>query len=212
MTAESNSIPPDAMNVLVASDLAETGDLAVQEGLRFSQRHPSCRLHVIHVIDGGPFEGSHVELDRLEEELRKRPSFLRNRVAMVMRDSGLTPEAEQHVTLHVRVGEAAETIRQCAVDVEADLIVVGTHHRQGMQRLLLGSVAESVLRAARCPVLVAMPKNYEGLEKTERMAAPYPEGQAPKYQRHRETHVYTPNDVLEKARQYSQHPTGVRIV
>lgn len=51
------------------------------------------------------------------------------------------------------VGDAAEEILQVADDTEADLIVMGTHGRTGLSRFFVGSVAESVMRRAECPVL-----------------------------------------------------------
>ena len=50
-------------------------------------------------------------------------------------------------------GVPAESILQCAKDEEIDLIVMGTHGRTGLSRLLMGSVAEEVVRRADCPVL-----------------------------------------------------------
>jgi nucleotide-binding universal stress UspA family protein len=53
----------------------------------------------------------------------------------------------------VRTGEAHDVILQVAAEARADLIVMGTHGRRGIRRLLLGSVAEAVVRSAPCPVL-----------------------------------------------------------
>ena len=61
-----------------------------------------------------------------------------------------------------------------AVDVEADLIVVGTHGARGVERLLLGSVAQAIVRSAKLPVLVARPKRLAGLPKTPGIDAPRP--------------------------------------
>jgi nucleotide-binding universal stress UspA family protein len=57
----------------------------------------------------------------------------------------------------VRFGDAGDAIAQLASDIEADLVVVGTHGHRGLERLLLGSVAENVVRLAPCPVLVVRP-------------------------------------------------------
>jgi nucleotide-binding universal stress UspA family protein len=57
------------------------------------------------------------------------------------------------VETYLREGDPAEEILRLADDVGADLIVIGTHGRRGLARAVLGSVAESVMRRARCPVL-----------------------------------------------------------
>jgi hypothetical protein len=59
---------------------------------------------------------------------------------------------------HLRLDAPATEIAQMAADLEADMVVVGTHGRRGIARLLLGSVAEAVVRLAPCPVLVVRPK------------------------------------------------------
>jgi len=51
------------------------------------------------------------------------------------------------------IGDATEMILQAAHEVQADLIVMGTHGRTGLRRLLMGSVAEQIVRRATCPVL-----------------------------------------------------------
>jgi nucleotide-binding universal stress UspA family protein len=53
----------------------------------------------------------------------------------------------------VRVGEPNQVIPQVATEARAELIVMGTHGRHGLRRLLLGSVAEAVVQSAPCPVL-----------------------------------------------------------
>jgi nucleotide-binding universal stress UspA family protein len=57
----------------------------------------------------------------------------------------------------IRVGEAAAEILATAKEWSADMVVIGSHGRGGIKRLVLGSVAESVMRRARCPVLVVRP-------------------------------------------------------
>ena len=52
-------------------------------------------------------------------------------------------------------------IAQLATDLEADLVIVGTHGRRALSRLVLGSVAEVAVRLAPCPVLVMRPKAIE---------------------------------------------------
>ena len=57
----------------------------------------------------------------------------------------------------MKTGGAVEVILDAAKHYHVDLIVIGTHGRKGMNRILLGSVAEHVLRRSPCPVLTARP-------------------------------------------------------
>ncbi|NOT28107.1 MAG: universal stress protein [Acidobacteria bacterium] len=65
--------------------------------------------------------------------------------------------AALQATLAAEAGDPVTTIVDQAVTVRADLIVMGTHGRSGFERLLLGSVAERVLRKAPCPILTVPP-------------------------------------------------------
>jgi len=67
--------------------------------------------------------------------------------AAIDADAGVALECE------VAEGDAATAILAWADDMPADLLVLRTHGRSGFERLLLGSVAEKVLRKAACPVL-----------------------------------------------------------
>jgi nucleotide-binding universal stress UspA family protein len=74
------------------------------------------------------------------------------------------PDAGVEVEYRVAEGEPATEIIRLARDVGANLIVMGTHGRTGLGRLLLGSVAEAVLRRAPCPVLTLRQPFYVGTE------------------------------------------------
>ncbi|MBI2893593.1 MAG: universal stress protein [Deltaproteobacteria bacterium] len=67
------------------------------------------------------------------------------------------PRPELDVRTVVRTGVPAEAIPASATEERADLIVMGTHGRTGMQHALLGSIAERVVRRAPCPVLTVRP-------------------------------------------------------
>jgi nucleotide-binding universal stress UspA family protein len=66
---------------------------------------------------------------------------------------GGTSDPEILVEHRLRAGDAAQEILRTADEVGGDLIVMATHGRTGLGRVLMGSVAEAVLRGARCPVL-----------------------------------------------------------
>jgi universal stress protein A len=91
--------------------------------------------------------------------------------------SGLTEETKRQLTTQARtvteltvetrvlVGPPGPSIVEIAKDCRADLIVMGTHGRSGLNRLLLGSVAEYVLRHAPCPVLTIKPATAEHMSR-----------------------------------------------
>ncbi|HDQ40840.1 MAG TPA: universal stress protein [Desulfonatronum sp.] len=64
---------------------------------------------------------------------------------------------EMEVRAKVTCGDFSEEILQCAREQAVDMIVMGTHGRKGMDRILFGSVAEKVLRHAPCPVVAVRP-------------------------------------------------------
>ena len=63
----------------------------------------------------------------------------------------------------VRAGDPPEEILRAAKEEKADLIVMGTHGRRGVVRALMGSVAETVLRCAPCPVATVRPGRIAGV-------------------------------------------------
>lgn len=71
------------------------------------------------------------------------------------------------VETHVTGGEPGPAIVAIANNCDADLIVMGTHGRSGINRILMGSVAEYVLRHARCPVLTMKPGTEQHLQQNE---------------------------------------------
>jgi hypothetical protein len=141
-----------------------------------------------------------------ERVLEQAPGIMRERVQKIARGAGLTLPAGA-LKAHARIGKPADALSQVAADYDADLIVVGTHQRQGLDRLLLGSVSELLVRSASCPVLVARPKDHSKRPPTERPVPPYRPGEEPARatdQVDRPLHIST-----EPA---SESPTGYRIV
>jgi len=63
---------------------------------------------------------------------------------------------------HVAMGDVVDEICRYAKKLEADIIVIGTHGRKGLEKIVFGSVAEGVVRNAPCPVLTVNPYKKEG--------------------------------------------------
>jgi nucleotide-binding universal stress UspA family protein len=120
-------------------------------------------LHFIHVIPelSGPWPG--MGEDTRAEVLRATREKICAAVLAQLTDD----DHPARVTVHVRVGEPATQIRFLAQDFDASLVVVGTHARRGLKRLLLGSIAEEVARTAPCPVLIVRPRAEVPLDQPE---------------------------------------------
>ena len=84
-----------------------------------------------------------------------------------------------HFFVHVRIGHAAEEILELAREVGADLIIVGSKGLTGVERLVIGSVAERVVREAGCSVEVARAKTYEHVDLLDITNAEHSKGYTP---------------------------------
>jgi nucleotide-binding universal stress UspA family protein len=140
----------DYKTILVAVDFSEVSAGALRVAVDLSRRL-GAQLKVVHVVQPQPvplpLEGSAIYMDevqswQLEEAEKSLAKFIQDQ----------SKPGEVSVT-KVRAGVAATEISQAAVDIGADLIVLGTHGRSGLKHLLMGSIAESVLRVAPVPVL-----------------------------------------------------------
>jgi nucleotide-binding universal stress UspA family protein len=164
----SNSIEGAITRIVVGVDLSDTGDHALREAMKLCKWQPGCELHVANVI---PVERSLHDADQIERlasVLHERMAVLRERVTRVCAPlQGETPFSQETV-FHVRLGDPTAALHQVAVDCDADLIVVGTHARRGIGKLLLGSVAEALVRTAHVPVLIARPKDFSEQTPSER--------------------------------------------
>ncbi len=104
-------------------------------------------LHVVHVTqplhvaEPGVLWGTVTDTTRLEMSTKA----LKEQVAA---------KGFHEVQVHTRLGLPAQVIAEVARETNAELIVIPSHGRSGLQRLFLGSVTEKVLRMAECPVLV----------------------------------------------------------
>jgi nucleotide-binding universal stress UspA family protein len=135
--------------ILVATDFSETADAAWRLAADLARTH-DADVVLLHAHSEMPVysETAFLDLEHVYEEQRRWARASLEERAAAANTAGL------RVTPLVRVGAAAEAIAGTAADERVDLVVVGTHGRGGLDRLLLGSVAERVVRQAPCPVLV----------------------------------------------------------
>jgi universal stress protein A len=138
--------------IVCATDFSDTAETAWELAGELASIHRS-ELILVHVFTELPISpevaASTVQQVWEEQRLWTEQQLAEHAEAMTRR--GLATR------FLLRTGTAAEEIGQAATDEGADLIVVGTHGRTGLERLVIGSVAERVVRIAPCPVLTVKP-------------------------------------------------------
>ena len=135
--------------IIFASDGSEHADRAFDYARRLAEAN-SARLVAVHVneITVGRAGGYPVEVDEEEVE-RKVQGQVKD-----LKDAGINADYEQ---LGATAGGAAHALADAAIEVGADLIVVGTRGHGPIAGLLLGSVTHRLLQVAPCPVLAVPP-------------------------------------------------------
>lgn len=144
--------------ILTALQFDDTGDRALREAARIAQKSENAELHIVHAAAPSLATDNNGASTAIPAQLSHAPSKLREFVDRSCAGTDLK------VIAHVRVGLPHEVVLQVASELRADMIVLGTHQRTGIGKLVLGSVAERVMREACCPVLVATPKSYPASE------------------------------------------------
>jgi nucleotide-binding universal stress UspA family protein len=133
--------------IVLPYDSSEGADAAVDEALSLADESTRvCVVHVLiplHMLAVEP--GIIFDLGSDEERIASAVAEMERRVPA--RD-------DRKIEYTARIGDPGTEIAVFAKQVSADLIVMSSHGRSGLSRLLLGSVAERVLRLAECPVLV----------------------------------------------------------
>lgn len=142
-------------SVLVATDFSETFEMPLRLGLAVAHHYGTAFYvaHVVsdlaHMIAGPPAlqlacEAASRELQNLEHDLVEKGSLV-----------GLDHE------FVVRQGAVWKELENIILEKRVDLLILGTHGRRGLSKLVLGSVAEEIFRHAHCLVLTVGPNSYE---------------------------------------------------
>jgi len=138
--------------VVVATDFGDPAEAALAYGREFARMF-GARLRVLHVVENvlsrsygaEAFLASYPELQREVESAAHEQL-----AALVTDDDRHTLDVE---TVMLRSNSPAAAIADYARDHDVDIVIMGTHGRSGVAHMLMGSVAELVVRTAPCPVL-----------------------------------------------------------
>ena len=148
--------------IVVGVDYSDTGTAALDKALELASDKDNAEIHLVNLLATSLEQVPEISV---EEESQRLALYAEEQLTRFHEQAGKRPE---RCVSHVIRGAAAEGIVQFASDLEAELIVVGTHGRRGLRRFLLGSVAEGVIRLAECPVLVVRPKSAATLPSLHR--------------------------------------------
>ncbi|MEZ4220139.1 MAG: universal stress protein [Polyangiaceae bacterium] len=146
--------------LVVGVDFSHLSPLVVSTALGIAESRPEVQIHVVHVAKN---LGAQVRLDLPDGERVLAPqeaaAYLADYTARALQSrGGPTAASKERVTTHLRVGTPSTEVVELAAELDADLIVVGTEGTTGVERFLLGSTAENVVRKAGCPVWVVREK------------------------------------------------------
>ena len=145
--------------IVVPYDFSDHARAALDEAADLCRRL-DAELHLIHVVQSPlymysfAYAGEAAAVAPPIDMSEIRESALKS-LRDVIGEIDVPGKAEAHV---IEGASIAETLRESAVNLGADLIVMGTHGRTGVAHAFLGSVAERTLRTAPCPVLTVKPR------------------------------------------------------
>ncbi|MCC6418240.1 MAG: universal stress protein [Gemmataceae bacterium] len=149
----------DLRRILVPTDFSKHSETALKYAVSFAEKF-GAEIHLLHVVqDFALFLPDAVTAGPpVLPPIEQLTASVREALARVVRDHNL-----EHFPIHAeaREGTPYHEIVGFAKEKEIDLIIMGTHGRGGLAHLLLGSVAEKVVRKAPCPVLTVRDPEHE---------------------------------------------------
>ncbi|MEZ6067761.1 MAG: universal stress protein [Planctomycetaceae bacterium] len=145
--------------ILVPVDFSEFGDCAIRYGCEFARKF-SSETHFLHVV-----EDAYPMVPEAGMLLPSQTDYIQELKASAERGLTKIPdnkhcEGLSSIVRHVSVGAPFLEIIRYARQHQIDLIVIGTHGRTGLSHMLMGSVAERIVRKAHCPVLTIRPEGH----------------------------------------------------
>lgn len=140
-------------SILVPIDGSATSDEGLEHAIRLAKEH-HAKLRILHAIDSYPLMvevASAENFEHMRLGLNKYGQALLDQARRKAIDQGVDAETALR---EIVVGRVADVIVDEARDAACDLIVMGTHGRRGLSRLVLGSDAELVARSSTVPVML----------------------------------------------------------
>jgi universal stress protein A len=148
---------PRIKRIVAPTDLSPHGKLAVESAVDYARAF-KAEVHVLHVVVPQVYQSEMPEMmmPPMQDISAERVAAARKRLKEWRQSMPKGVAIKTHVVESTRNADAA--ICEFADNMDADLIVIGSHGHTGLLHLLLGSTAEHVVRHAKCPVLVVKPR------------------------------------------------------
>ena len=145
--------------VLVPIDFSEGSQRALDFATQYVEKIPSelYLFHVFEPVGRQRFVGKQL-LDKVEAEIDRMEGMAIAELERLITDDE-TRRRLRNFHCRVASGKPWEEILRMAANISADIIILGTYEREGIERALLGSVAERVVRRAPCTVVCVKPKD-----------------------------------------------------
>ena len=140
---------PKIERVLISTDLSEAAAAGVELGVSLAETF-GAEIHLLYVVELFSYEPEKVEAFIHPEEFQQVSEKLKE----AMGEVSTAATVHKHV---IKGLDVASRIAEFAEEIKADLLVMSTHGRTGLARLLLGSVTEKVLKISPVPVLTIRP-------------------------------------------------------
>jgi len=163
--------------IVVGIDFSELSDRALDQAIEMASLREGSEVHVLYVEPDlwlaatlGTALGNAANAEAGVLKVQERAKQRVDKIAPHIRKRQI-----RRVVAHFRRGSASENIAQLAADLDADLVVVGSHGHRGLERLVLGSVAERTSHLARCPVWIVRPKDHSTAGRIPEIEPPCPD-------------------------------------
>lgn len=137
-------------HILIPVDGSSTSEHALQEALRLAEQH-GAQLELVYVVENILNKEGFVIYPELQETMRNKGRKILTQALNAVQEAGMTAETK---LLEGGGARIASVILAEAKRWRAELIVIGTHGRTGISKLIFGSVAEGVVRTSHIPVLL----------------------------------------------------------
>ena len=149
-------------NIMLAVDGSNSSKRAIEEAVKLA-RIANAPIHAVYVIDKSALfnYGGYYDPQALIEALRKDGRSALGQVHEALGAAGVTGDEEMVETEGI-ADDISTYLLRMAEKLKADVVVMGTHGRRGVARLVIGSVAERFLRFATCPVMLVRAEDTEG--------------------------------------------------